>query len=95
MQSEKFIERKLKEAVEENGGMCIKFLPYLLNGLPDRICLFKGGVVKFVEVKGEKQKPRKLQLLMHEKLKRLGFDVRIIDDVSQISDFIDETRTVT
>ena len=88
MQSEKYVERKLKEAVEAKGGLCIKFLPFLLNGLPDRIVLLPGGIIKFVEVKTEKQTPRKLQIRMQQKISKLGFEVYTIDRVEMIESIL-------
>ena len=45
-------------------GWCLK-LPAIHNaGLPDRLCLFPGGEVVFVELKAFGKKPRKIQTLM-------------------------------
>lgn len=49
--SEKVVERKLVELVKINGGMCIKLLCDQLIGLPDRMCLFPGHKIVFVELK--------------------------------------------
>ena len=87
-QSEKYIERKLVEAVKGCGGMCIKLLCDQLIGLPDRLCLFPGHKIAFVEVKTTGQKPRKIQQFMHEKLRSLGFKVKVIDTVEDIAIFI-------
>lgn len=55
-------------------------LPAIHNaGLPDRLCLFPGGEVVFVELKAFGKKPRKIQVLMHQKLKAMGFRVEVID----------------
>ena len=87
-QSEKYIERKLVEAVKGRGGMCIKLLCDQLIGLPDRLCLFPGHKIAFVELKTTGQKPRKIQRFMHEKLRSLGFKVKVIDTVEDIPIFI-------
>lgn len=87
-QSEKYIERKLVEAVKRHGGMCIKLLCDQLIGLPDRLCLFPGHKIAFAELKTTGQKPRKIQQFMHEKLRSLGFRVKVIDTVEDISIFI-------
>ena len=74
--SESPIEKRLVTEVERVGGWCLK-LPNA--GLPDRLCLFPGGEVVFVELKAFGKKPRKLQILMHQKLKAIGFRVEVID----------------
>lgn len=76
---ENSIEKRLVTEVERVGGWCLK-LPAIHNaGLPDRLCLFPGGEVVFVELKAFGKKPRKIQILMHQKLKALGFRVEVID----------------
>lgn len=75
---ESSIEKRLVAEVERVGGWCLK-LPAIHNaGLPDRLCLFPGGEVVFVELKAFGKKPRKIQILMHQKLKALGFRVEVI-----------------
>ena len=76
---ENSIEKRLVTEVERVGGWCLK-LPAIHNaGLPDRLCLFPGGEVVFVELKAFGKKPRKIQILMHQKLKAMGFRVEVID----------------
>lgn len=86
--SEKVIERKLVEAVKANGGMCIKLLCDNLLGLPDRMVLMPHGKIAFVELKTTGQKPRRIQVFMHEKLKALGFRVEVIDTTEGVNNFI-------
>lgn len=83
-ESEKLIERKLVEHVKTNGGLCIKLLCDQFIGLPDRLCLLPNQKAVFVEVKTTGQKPRKIQALVHNKLRALGFRVEVIDSVEQI-----------
>ena len=76
---ENSIEKRLVTEVERVGGWCLK-LPAIHNaGLPDRLCLFPGGEVVFVELKAFGKKPRKIQKLVHQKLKAMGFRVEVID----------------
>lgn len=86
--SEKLIERKLVEAVKAAGGMCIKLLCYHIIGLPDRLCLFPGCKLAFVELKTTGEKPKRIQLFMHKKLRDLGFRVEVIDTVQGVNEFI-------
>lgn len=87
--SEKLIERKLVEAVKNKGGLCLKMLSDYFTGLPDRLCLFPGKRAIFVELKTTGQKPRKIQTLVHNKLRGLGFQVIVIDTVEGINRFIE------
>lgn len=88
--SEKVAERKLVELVKINGGMCIKLLCDQLIGLPDRMCLFPGHKIVFVELKTTGQKPKRIQTYMHNKLRTLGFRVEVIDTVESVVNFIDD-----
>lgn len=86
--SEKIVEHKLVEAVKSNGGMCIKLLCDQLIGLPDRMCLFPGHKIVFVELKTTGQKPKRIQMYMHNKLQALGFRVEVIDTIKGVEQFI-------
>lgn len=86
--SEKRIETSLVKGIEKKGGWCLKFLPFLVNGLPDRICLLPGGVIKFVETKTKGDRPRKIQTVVHNKLKALGFEVYIISEDEELKEFL-------
>lgn len=78
---ENSIEKRLVTEVERVGGWCLK-LPAIHNaGLPDRLCLFPGGKVVFVELKAFGKKPRRIQILMHRNLKAMGFRVEVIDTI--------------
>lgn len=88
--SEKVVERKLVELVKTNGGMCIKLLCDQLIGLPDRMCLFPGHKIVFVELKTTGQKPKRIQMYMHNKLRALGFRVEVIDTVESVINFVDD-----
>lgn len=90
--SEKLIERKLVENVKANNGMCIKLLCDQLIGLPDRMCLFPGSKIIFVELKTTGKKPRRIQAYIHNKLRDLGFRVEVIDSVKGVVDFIESIK---
>lgn len=88
--SEKVVEHKLVELVKINGGMCIKLLCDQLIGLPDRMCLFPGHKIVFVELKTTGRKPKRIQVYMHNKLRALGFRVEVIDTVESVINFVDD-----
>lgn len=90
---EKITEEKLVIAVKQMGGICPKFVSPGFDGMPDRLVLLPFGKVAFVEVKAPNKKPRPLQKARHKMLKRLGFNVYVLDDTEQIGGIIDEIRT--
>lgn len=87
--SEKVVERALVTKVQEHGGLCIKLLCDQYAGLPDRMCLLPGARIVFVEVKTTGMKPRKLQLRVHDILRKLGFRVEVIDTIDGVNRFIE------
>lgn len=89
---EKQVEQKLVSAVKKIGGICPKFSSPGFDGMPDRIVLLPGGRMAFVEVKAMGCKPRPLQLARHGMLRRLGFQVYVLDDAEQIGGILDEIR---
>lgn len=90
---EKAIEKKLVQAVKVTGGIAPKFISPGFDGMPDRIVLLPGGYMAFVEVKASGEKPRPLQLARHKSLRRLGFQVYVLDDEQQIGGILDGIRT--
>ena len=89
---EKTLEQKFVKAVKAAGGVALKFASPGFDGVPDRLALLPGGRLAFVEVKAPGQKPRALQLARHEMLRRLGFQVHVLDDEGQIGGIIEEIR---
>ena len=85
---EKTIEQKLVKAVKSAGGLAPKFISPGYDGMPDRLVLMPGGRVAFVEVKATGCKPRPLQIQRHGLLRRLGFQVFVLDDGGQIPQII-------
>ena len=86
--NEKELERKLAAEVKSAGGWSIKLLATHVTGLPDRLCLLPGGRAIFVEVKSTGEKPRKIQIHIHKKIRALGFRVEVIDKLEQIQDIL-------
>ena len=91
----KFLEfaDKFRTAVRNAGGLAVKFVSPGLDGMPDRLALLPGGRMAFVEVKAPGKKPRPLQEARHRLLRRLGFQVYVLDDEKQIGGIIDEIQS--
>ena len=81
---EKVIERKLVETVKKLGGIAPKFVSPGFDGMPDRIVLLPKGKVAFVEIKATGCKPQPLQVSRHGMLRKLGFQVYILDNATHI-----------
>lgn len=79
-ESEKTLEKKVAAKIESLGGWSIKMLSTYVTGLPDRLCLLPGGKVLFVEVKTTGKKPTKIQERVHDRIRKLGFKVLVIDN---------------
>ena len=90
---EKSIEQRLVQAVKVAGGICPKLVCPGMDGMPDRMILFPGGKIAFVETKAPGEKPRPLQIARHEMLRRLGFRVYILDDPGEIERIVNEVLT--
>lgn len=80
---EKDIEQSLVKHIKAKGGLCIKLNSSTMAGLPDRLVILKNKII-FIELKAPKQKPRKLQISVMNRLKNLGCDVRVIDNLEDI-----------
>ena len=91
---EKQIEQKLVKAVKAEGGMCPKLVSPGTDGMPDRMVLLPQARIGFVEVKAPGAKPRPLQERRHEQLRKLGFQVSVLDDPEQIPCIIEEILNV-
>lgn len=89
---EKEIEAKLTKAAADCGGWALKLASPTVSGLPDRLVLLPCGVALFVEVKAPDQKPRPLQKVIHQKLRKLGFSVYVLDDPKQIPYILEEVK---
>ena len=81
---EKEIERDFTLMVKQAGGLALKFVSAGMNGMPDRLVLLPGGHMAFVEVKAPGKVPRPLQEARHRMLRRLGFQVYVLDRAEQI-----------
>ena len=83
-EKEKALERKLVKEAKDRGGWCLKLLSQFVNGLPDRLLLLPGGQILFVELKTTGEKPRRIQEVMHKRLRDLGFEVYVVDSSKKI-----------
>lgn len=90
---ESTVERKLVTEAKKRGGFALKFVSPGLDGVPDRLVLFPGGRVAFVELKAPGKKMRPLQVRRAEQLRALGFRVYCVDNIGMIGGVLDEIQT--
>jgi len=73
------VERYLRLRVKQTGGITRKFVSPGQRHVPDRIVMYPGGLLVFVECKRPGEKPNPGQLREHERLRALGQVVHVID----------------
>ncbi len=87
------VERTLISEVKKRGGLAVKFTSPGFVGVPDRLVLFPGGRMAFVELKASGKSLRPLQALRARQLRALGFRVYCIDSKDKIRGVLDEIQT--
>lgn len=90
---ESLIERKLVTEVKKRGGLAVKFVSPGLDGVPDRLVLFPGGKLAFVELKATGKTMRPLQEKRARQLTALGVQVYCVDNKEKIGGVLDEIQT--
>jgi hypothetical protein len=85
--SEARIERYLVAVVKHHGGFALKLNLIGRRGWPDRLVLIPGGHCCFVELKRPGARPRKLQERVHQLLRRLGFNVVVLDSEDKVDEW--------
>lgn len=85
---ERAIEEYLRDKVKAAGGRAYKFVSPGNTGVPDRMILLPGGRIMFAELKAPGKKPTPVQKLQHEKIRKLGFEVLVIDNKAEVDELI-------
>ena len=88
--NEKTGEAKLRNRVKALGGLAIKIFSSWFTGLPDRLVLMPGGKLWWVELKTTGKVPSPRQEVVIAMLRRLGFEVRVIDTDETLQAFLKE-----
>jgi hypothetical protein len=77
------VEKVLGWEVKDRGGWAIKLLPSV-SGLPDRMVLLPGGRLIFVELKSPTGTVKPHQTVIHDRLRRLGFEVVVLNTTDRV-----------
>lgn len=70
---EKYTEQHCRAVAQHHGGALIKLSPVSMAGIPDRLLLWPGGVIVFVEFKAPGKYLKPLQRYWRDKLEAMGF----------------------
>lgn len=76
------VEEAFRLRVKALGGVAKKFRTPAARAAPDRICLFPGNRVWFVELKRPGETPTPEQQREHAFLRSFGFTVDVIDNIN-------------
>ena len=92
---EKSIENVLRKAIEEEGGLCLKWVCPGHRGVPDRMILFPGGIIAFVELKrpGAKVKSGGLQEWWRGKIQSFGLPCYEISTAEHVKHLVNYLST--
>ena len=92
---EKEIEEKLRKGIKEIGGLCLKWVSPGYTGVPDRLILLPGGIIRFAELKAPGKKERLRQKVVQRILSDMGFIVySSVDSVDKVQHIVSECREV-
>ena len=84
---EKPIEKYLREEIEAIGGRCLKFTSPGNRFVPDRICLFMGGLLFFIECKkSPKTEPSSGQIRELDRLNKNGHLAIVISSKEEVNE---------
>jgi hypothetical protein len=84
IESEKKLEIYLNKRIKQLGGWSFKLLPFLVAGLPDRLCVVPHNQIFFAEVKTTGKKPLPIQKVIIKKLRSFGCEVYVVDSSEEI-----------
>jgi len=87
---EEKIEKRFCDLAKMHGAKCLKLSIISRRGYPDRVLLYPGGRVEFVELKRPGKKPRKLQEKRLRELRDLGFTAEYLDTLELVEAWFDQ-----
>lgn len=90
--SEKMIEAYLIYETSKLGGIALKYSNPTLVGYPDRLVILPGKPSAWVELKSRGKKPKRIQTLRHESLRRLGQLVFVCSSKEQVDEALKQIQ---
>ena len=89
---EKEIEAWLNKKIKELGGLSFKFVSPNNPGVPDRIYIFPGGRVYFVELKTEIGQMSNIQKWQRKRFEDMGCRFYLVKGMEQAREFVKQLR---
>jgi len=83
------VEAYLVKKVRQLGGWAYKFVAPGHRGVPDRLVLWPGGGIEFVELKAPGKEPTLQQMREHLRIRRLGQAVTVLDSREAIDSWLE------
>lgn len=90
LDTEKDIEKYLRERVKQLGGIYRKVVYQGRKGAPDDWCFFPGGKLVIVECKGLGGRVDRQQAVEHEELGLKGFKVHVVYTRTEVERMFEE-----
>ena len=81
------IENKLRKVVENKGGVCFKFVSPGNRGVPDRIAIYPGGMIHFIELKTKVGRLSALQKTQISRLRDLETEVFVLRGIEGVKGY--------
>lgn len=81
------IEKELIKVVEKAGGVCFKFVSPGNRGVPDRIAIYPGGKIHFIELKTKVGRLSPLQKTQISRLRDRKIDVFVIYGIDGLKEY--------
>jgi len=89
------IEKYLKDKIEQQKGKAFKLTSPGNSGVPDRLVLLPGGLIRFVELKAPGKQLKPMQAYRKRELEKLGFVVSVVDSMQKVDDFINDIQSAS
>jgi hypothetical protein len=86
---EKYTEQHCRAVAQHHGGALIKLSPVSMAGIPDRLLLWPGGIIVFIEFKAPGKYLKPLQRHWFAKLQGMGFRVAVCRTMNDFRTLLD------
>lgn len=86
------VEQHLCKQVKLLGGECEKFKSPGKKNVPDRIALWPGAKIDFIETKRPGKDANEAQARDHKRRRAMGFRVFVIDTIEKVDAYINIVR---
>ena len=89
---ERTVEQHLADGLKRIGVPCVKFIPDLLRGMPDRIIMLPDERVIWCELKTKGGSLEPIQMVRHRELRQAGQRVEVVWSTGEADKLIEEIK---